>query len=175
MNKITLTKETIILLSGLDAEDLQEVITALPIAMDGDEVSLRGMGRIVFPMIQREIDRQKRTSRVKSEPLTNLIYAYDTESFRESWEMWLSYRREIKKTIKGLRSAQGQMNKLAKLSNGNEETARAIIMQSIENNWTGLFEIKNNTNGQQKSITSQEEHDANRQAVERLTAKYQNR
>ena len=120
--------------------------------------------------------KQKKTPlpKVKESKESALVYAFDTESFKQSWNLWLNYRKEIKKSIKGITSMQGQMNKIAKLSEGNEELAKAIIMQSIENNWTGLFNLKTENNEQRNTINNQSKSDANRSAVERLTAKYQN-
>ena len=46
---------------------------------------------------------------------------------------------------------QAAADKLYKLSGGNPETAKAIIQQSIENRWKGLFELKNNSNGTKKT------------------------
>jgi len=43
------------------------------------------------------------------------------------------------------------LKELGKLSNQDEETAIKIIGQSIANGWKGLFELKENTNGDRKS------------------------
>jgi hypothetical protein len=103
-----------------------------------------------------------------------LVLAFESEEFREYWELWLSYRKEIKKPIKGLIASQGQMNKLARLSKGEEQTAIDIIMQSIENNWRGLFTLKTETNGQQ-AISNEEQQLSNRSAVEQLLRKRKER
>jgi hypothetical protein len=77
----------------------------------------------------------------------NIVYPFDSIEFQETWNLWLKYRKEIKKTIKGKISKQAQLMKLGRLANGNEEAAIAVIMQSIENNWQGLFAVKNKSNG----------------------------
>ena len=108
--------------------------------------------------------------------IKGLVFAFDSDSFLHTWNLWLNYRREQKKTIKGLTAAQGQMNKLARLSGGSEQTAQKIVMQSIENNWTGLFELKNNNNerGTNGHYTPQQQAN-NRSIVENLIKKRKNR
>ena len=75
-----------------------------------------------------------------------LIYPFDTLEFINAWGLWLEYRKEIKKPIKGKISQQAALKKIAKLANGEEAKGIAIIEQSLENNWRGLFDIKINRN-----------------------------
>lgn len=69
-------------------------------------------------------------------------YPFYTQAFIDVWALWLEHRKEIGKPIKGKISKQAALKKLGKLANGNEETAIAIIEQSLENNWRGLFQLK---------------------------------
>lgn len=70
------------------------------------------------------------------------------EEFDEAWLMWMAYRREIKKPIKGKIGANGQLKKLIKLSNGKQEIAVALIDQAIDHNWTGFYPLsKENAKG----------------------------
>ena len=108
---------------------------------------------------EKEKEEEKEQVKVKEKvkdknKIEGLVFAFSSESFLHTWNLWLNYRREQKKTIKGRTAAQGQMNKLARLSGGSEQTAQKIVMQSIENNWTGLFELKNTTNGQNQNGTT---------------------
>jgi hypothetical protein len=75
-----------------------------------------------------------------------LIFPFDSKEFLHTWSLWVEYRKEKKNPIKGEISAQAQLKKISKLANGSEENAINIITQSIENNWTGLFELKTNNN-----------------------------
>lgn len=57
------------------------------------------------------------------------------------WQEWVTYRREIGKPLKTVRPAYA----LVKLAGeDNLETQRAIIRQSMENEWVGLFPLKGN-------------------------------
>jgi hypothetical protein len=71
-----------------------------------------------------------------------LVFPFDSNEFLETWNLWKNYRQEIKKPIKGIISEQSQLQKLSKISKGDQQTAIEIINQSISNNWQGLFEIK---------------------------------
>ena len=96
--------------------------------------------------------------------------AFDSKEFLEAWEQWTNYRKEINKRIRGLRAAQGQQNKLAKLSGGDPTKAVNIIMQSIENNWVGLFDLKTENNEQQTNTPDELKAVVNR-LVERHNAR----
>ena len=76
-----------------------------------------------------------------------LYYPFESLKFLEAFNLWVKYMSQTKKPIKGQIAAQAQLKKISELSKLNEELAIKIIMQSIENNWQGLFELKNNNNG----------------------------
>ena len=62
-------------------------------------------------------------------------------------EKWLLYKKEKKQEYKGQTSINTFCKKLIEYSNGDAIIAEAIIEQSIANNWAGIFELKNNNNG----------------------------
>ena len=62
-------------------------------------------------------------------------------------EKWLLYKKEKKQEYKGQTSINTFCKKLIDYSNGEPIIAEAIIEQSIANNWAGIFELKNNNNG----------------------------
>ena len=57
------------------------------------------------------------------------------------------YKKEKKQEYKGQTSINTFCKKLIEYSNGDAIIAEAIIEQSIANNWAGIFELKNNNNG----------------------------
>lgn len=84
----------------------------------------------------------------RNPPMADVKNPWGTDTFRESWIMWVAFRKEKGSPIKGPISANKQLKKLIKLSNNKEEIAIAIIEQSIDNNWTGLFPLsKENQKG----------------------------
>lgn len=60
---------------------------------------------------------------------------------------WLDYKQSRRESYKTLQSASVCYAKLVELSNGDPIIAERIVNQSIANNWAGLFEIKNTSNG----------------------------
>ena len=62
-------------------------------------------------------------------------------------EKWLLYKKEKKQEYKGQTSINTFCKKLIEYSSGEPTIAEAIIEQSIANNWAGIFELKNNNNG----------------------------
>lgn len=55
---------------------------------------------------------------------------------------WFDYKKTRRESYKSEKSITAFKDKLRKLSNNNESTAREIIEQSMANNWAGIFELK---------------------------------
>lgn len=74
---------------------------------------------------------------------TNKVNFHFSIDFVKHWNQWKEYKdKEHKFKFRTLLSEQTALDNLQKLSNGNEQTAIAIIDQSIINGWKGLFAIK---------------------------------
>jgi hypothetical protein len=58
---------------------------------------------------------------------------------------WLMYKKEIKDIYKTERGFKVFCKKLLKLSGGNIQLGEQIINQSMDNEWKGIFELKNNS------------------------------
>lgn len=67
--------------------------------------------------------------------------SYVKETFVQIWNEWLDYKDEIKKQYKTQRGANSQYNSLVKYANNNPILANAIVKQSIEHSWDGLFAL----------------------------------
>lgn len=78
---------------------------------------------------------------------------FDSPDFVVKWDEWIAFRKEQNwgnyKPI-GLKNV---LKDLIELSNNDEETAIAIIDQSLRKGWRGLFKLKDN--GQQPTINDQ--------------------
>jgi hypothetical protein len=77
----------------------------------------------------------------------------ENKELRLGWYKWLEYKKdEHRFTFKSRRSEHSQFKHLITLSNNDNKVALAIIQQSIDNTWRGLFELKTGiNNGQIKS------------------------
>jgi hypothetical protein len=93
---------------------------------------------------ENEIEKGK--GGVGEKPIITLPFS---EQFTELWQHWKDYRKkEHRYRFASIQSEQAAINNLIKLSDGNEKTAREIVIQSMANGWKGFFELKtNNTNG----------------------------
>lgn len=79
---------------------------------------------------------------------------WNHEIFIEKWQEWLRYRSErriARYTPTGLKRT---FSKLLTDSNGDMNTAIAIIDQSLAQAWQGLFPIKQNNNGTNRQFNS---------------------
>ncbi|MHA3787477.1 DUF1376 domain-containing protein [Flavobacterium hauense] len=82
----------------------------------------------------------------------NLVYPFDTETFREQWTIWKGYRaNEDGFKYKTLTSEQAALSKLGTLSKYDEAAAIAIMHESMANGWKGFFEEKQNGSTKQPS------------------------
>jgi hypothetical protein len=78
-----------------------------------------------------------------------------SDKFSPVWELWKEYKQEaFKFTFKSSISEQGALNKLVKLSGGDENTAIEIVEESIANQWEGFYYLKQNStsNGNTKIV-----------------------
>ena len=84
--------------------------------------------------------------------ISKLHISFFDDGWFDIWEEWLQFKKKIKKSYKTDISEMAAFNKLKNISNNNKETALKIINQSIENDWTGFFELKNKTNNKTGTI-----------------------
>lgn len=88
--------------------------------------------------ISRENPQQGKTAPLKKKRLPT-----EEEIGIRGWDEWVNYRQEIRKKM-----TDSTVSKQAKLLNQYPpETQQAIINQSIQNGWTGLFPLKEKGNG----------------------------
>lgn len=81
---------------------------------------------------------------------TNIVNPF-SEEFLTTWQLWKDYRwEEHKFKYKGVISEQARLMQLVTLSGGDEDIAKKIVMQSIENTWTGFYMLKKTSDGNSK-------------------------
>lgn len=83
----------------------------------------------------------------KSATAEPLVLPFDSVDFSTVWGEWMQYRTESKKKLT-ISTAKKQ---LALLGARPEKIAIAMINQSIQNGWQGIFEIKQDGNGFNKN------------------------
>ena len=95
----------------------------------------------------KELKEEQKTASPKLQ-----VLPFQSEKFRDSWEEWKTYRKEIKKPLTAT-AIKRQFNALEKMG---EENSIASITESICNGWTGLFEPKKNK-GTKKTTQQREQ------------------
>ena len=103
--------------------------------------------------IEIDKDREKDSRQTKGiKENLEIVLPFDSEAFKNKWELWKAYRKEINKPIKGVISEQAALKDLSEIAKLNEKAAIQIIEQSISKNWQGLFELKSNNNEQPNEL-----------------------
>ena len=69
-------------------------------------------------------------------------FSFISSEYKECFLEWLDYKKDRKEKYKSEKSILAIYKKLLRLSENNPEKAKLIIQQSIENNYSGLFELK---------------------------------
>lgn len=111
-------------------------------------------GRTRNENVTLEHTKNKNIPRTKKKPPTPLIpEKLNTLEFRNIWDEWKQHRKETKHELK----PTTEKRQLKKLAENSESVAIAIIAQSLENGWQGLFEVKNN--GKQQQATNPRDFD----------------
>lgn len=64
----------------------------------------------------------------------------------KKWAQWAEFRKKMKKPYRTTEGESAAYNRLLRLAGNNSEVAIGIIDQSIENEWQGLFPLKDQQN-----------------------------
>lgn len=92
------------------------------------------------------------------------IESFVSPEYKEIFADWLEYKKQRKEAYKTEKSIQLCYNKMVKLSGNDPYTARQIVYQSMANNWAGLFELKNEGYGNNRTNYSRKQ-EANNYAL----------
>ncbi len=96
-----------------------------------------------------------------------IVYPFDTPDFIKTWELFLQYKIQRKEKYTQI-GEQAQLKKLSREANGDVSVAIAMINQSLENNWQGIFPLKTNQNGTGTTNNPNKYADLERELAETL-------
>jgi len=93
-------------------------------------------------------EKEKKENKIKKEK-----YSFDfvSDKFKVIFFEWIQYKKERNEMYKTQTSLQTCYNNLLKFSKDNSETAKEIVNNSIGNNWSGFFPLKENNKPKQHS------------------------
>lgn len=89
----------------------------------------------------------------KTEPY-NVKIPFAESEFLDKWSEWIMYRKQRKLANYVPIGIQRTFDRLFSDSKGDVKIAMAIIEQSIEKNWQGLFPLKTQYNGSTNTTIS---------------------
>ena len=93
-------------------------------------------------MQSKSNSNSKSNSKSKEEITLSFLSDVDKRLI-EKWEEWVEFRKKLKKPYRTQVGMEGSFKNLMKLSSGDTDKAISIIQQSIDNEWQGLWELKN--------------------------------
>ena len=102
-------------------------------------------------------ERKEKKENERKEKERFLVLPFSDDIFIKMWSEWKDYK--IKQhgfKYKSVQSEQAALSALAELSGGECGAAIEIIKQSFLHGWKGLFELKNNINGNGNAKTHQQ-------------------
>lgn len=98
------------------------------------------------------ITKNKTENETEKAKNLQIVFPFTSERFMKTWANWKLFRAQIKKPY---RSTLSEQMALKKLSEHDEDTAIAMIEQSIANSWQGIFDVTEKSNGK---LTAREKH-----------------
>lgn len=71
-------------------------------------------------------------------------FSFIEEDYKKPFCQWLEYKRGRKEKYKTQKSIELAYSKMKKLSDNSPDAAMMMVEESMANNWSGLFALKNN-------------------------------
>lgn len=79
---------------------------------------------------------------------------FKTPTFEAAWNEWLDYRKQRRLPKYVPKGLQKTFTALLRISENNESIAIAILNQSMELNYQGLFPLKSSQNGTHQQVNA---------------------
>ena len=97
-----------------------------------------------------DVRTERTIERTKKEQAFSFPEKLDNEEFKTAWSEWITFRREIKKTL----TPSTTSKQLAKLATYGSSKAVQSIENSISNGWQGLFDPDGKQGGKASAATN---------------------
>lgn len=103
---------------------------------------------------RKQPNRQPNANQIKPLAPSYITPSFVSPEFREVWQMWIEYRKEINNNYKSAKSEEIGYKQMVEKSGGNPDVARRMIENSIANGYKGMFAPDNNNNGKRNNYPS---------------------
>ena len=87
--------------------------------------------------------KSKQIEEIQVEEVVTICHEFVAPEFRDIWQMYMKYRKEINKPYKSISSERIAYNKMVKMANGDPEVAKSMVERAILGQWQGLYEDNN--------------------------------
>lgn len=121
---------------------IEEILNNTSMWMDVYDDDIHIDGWVSYDKLAEMVDYLRSVNKPKKKGLDLVIV---DEPMQEIVDTWLQYKKEKGQSYKptGFKTFY---KKLCELSNNNPQVAMAIIEQSMQNNYAGIFPLRNNNN-----------------------------
>lgn len=99
----------------------------------------------------KEYKNDKNVKNEKKERKGQVVYYPNDELLNNAFKEFLTMRNKIKKPLATKQALTRMMNKIEKLSCGDNDLAVKILNQSVDKCWQDVYELKTDNNGKQSS------------------------
>ena len=124
----------------------------------------------------KDKEMDKEMDKDKAKPKIAITIPWTSDKFLKYWDTWKDYKSQDHKfKFKSAGSEQASLNELVKLSDGHEDIAIKIIMQSMAKGWKGFFELKTENNATAKTQQTRSSHITDQQLHEAFTKRFGSR
>ena len=121
---------------------IEEILSSIEIWELDKDIGLYINDSVSFDKLAELVDYLRSVNKQKKNELDMSIVAPD---MIEVVKTWLAYKKEKNQTYKPT-GFKAFYKSLCKLSGNNSQVAMAIIEQSMQNNYAGIFPLRNNNN-----------------------------
>lgn len=92
----------------------------------------------------KQPNRQPNVNQIKECAIGYISPSFVAEEYREIWQKFIIYRKEIKKPYKSPASEQIAYNKMVEMAGNDPAVAKDMVERTILGQWQGLFPKNNN-------------------------------
>lgn len=118
----------------IEKEKRQKYVQSRTNNKKGNNQYKKNKGHMTIHMENENVNENK----IKKE----IEYPFNSQKFKNVWDQWKEYKKkEHNFKYKSVISEQAALSKLQRISGNNENIAYAIMKRSVENGWSGLFEL----------------------------------
>jgi hypothetical protein len=108
----------------------------------GEDKSVLQVMNISKEVSIEESNTKRAPAHIRARAREEVVMPFEDDDFKNAWAVWIQDRAERRLKRYTQRGEQAALHNLHTISGGDPHTAVAIIHQSIQHSWHGLFQLK---------------------------------